>query len=119
MTVFSFARGRTRDVCPICGHFLESDHLNADGKRNRHATARRRGRKERVSREAWVDLAAAPVRTYAWLGFGTRKDIAIAELGEFVTEHAFFVHECSRRNGTRRLGARSANLKFAKNGRNK
>jgi hypothetical protein len=48
--------------------------------------------------------------------FGTRKDIAIAELGEFVTEHAFFVNRRTRRNGTRDRGARPANLQYAKNG---
>jgi hypothetical protein len=63
-----------------------------------------------------VRLALSTQATNPGTAFGTRKDIAIAELGEFVTEDAFFVNRQTRRNGTRGQGVGPANLQYAKNG---
>ena len=49
----------------------------------------------------------------------TLTDIRTAELGEFVTGHAFFVNRQPRQNGTLSPFQQPANLQLAKNGRNK
>jgi hypothetical protein len=72
-----------------------------------------------LSYVAWMKLAVVWATESRGTALTTPTDIATAELGEFVTEHAFFVNRPTRRNGTRARLAHGADLKFAKNGRNK
>jgi hypothetical protein len=76
-------------------------------------------RKNRLSQRALVKLAVVKRGLIGVKALETLTDIAAAELGEFVTAHAFFVKRQPPRNGTLCPRRQPANLQLAKNGRNK